>query len=665
MALFPQLGPEYLSEKDRGILSYMESVYAEGITINQSFWGEADTDTRFETGDATLWSDLYGNLPTNNRKTWNFNLIRPIVNMISGYQRRNRKSTIVVPIENADQETADLFSQVLLWNDQQHGVLETISDSFHGAVVTGMNLLQVWLDFRSDPICGDIRVNNCSYNSFLIDPFFRNKDLSDCNYIWKRSFLSKKAVLSLFPNKTDEILNLRGDEVRDGKFQFMPETYDTYGFSNLLMYDEFYYRDFRHQKLLIDTQTNDKFEWPADSKVPLQEFIKLYPQLTVIEQEIPTVNVAIVVQGRVLYHGPNPLGIDDYPFVPVLGYYNPQMAYFPLRLQGVVRGLRDAQYLYNRKLIIQNDILESVPNSGFKFKENALVDPKSIYFTGQGRGIAIKQEADINDVQNIIPPEVPASMTQLTELIGNLLTKISGVNEELLGAAIDDKAGILSMLRQGAGLTTLQILFDNLDYAQKLLGKLRIKIIQSNFTPGKIQRITQKQPTRQFYDRTFGTYDAAVEEGLNTTTQRQMQFAQLIQLRELGVPVPDETLINAVTLQDKTELIQKIQQQQQQQQQIQQQQLQAQLQEQQARTKLAESRAVADEGLGIERISRVKENQALAEERRAESHRDHAAAILDMVKALKEIENIDISQIERLIMLSQNMDKSENIEGNV
>ena len=39
--LFPQLGPQYYDEKDRSILSRMEAVYAEAITINQAYWGEA------------------------------------------------------------------------------------------------------------------------------------------------------------------------------------------------------------------------------------------------------------------------------------------------------------------------------------------------------------------------------------------------------------------------------------------------------------------------------------------------------------------------------------------------------------------------------------------------------------------------------------------------
>ena len=195
--LFPELGPSYYDEQDKAIISRMEAFYAESITINQSFWGEADTDTRFEVGDQTLWNDLYGNLPANRRRQFNFNRIRRVINMISGHQRRNRKSSIVVPVENADQQTADQFTKIFLWLNNQESVLETISEAFHGALVTGMNLLQVWVDYRNDPVSGNIKVDNCSYNSFLIDPFFRKADLSDCNSIWKRTFLTKRECISL------------------------------------------------------------------------------------------------------------------------------------------------------------------------------------------------------------------------------------------------------------------------------------------------------------------------------------------------------------------------------------------------------------------------------------------------------------------------------------
>jgi len=313
--------------------------------------------------------------------------------------------------------------------------------------------------------------------------------------------------------------------------------------------------------------------------------------------------------------------------------------------------LRDAQFLYNRRRAIELDILESQISSGFKYKENALVNPKDIFLSGQGRGLALKEEANMTDVEQIMPPQIPPSMIQLSELLAKEVMEISGVNEELLGSAMDEKAGVLSMLRQGAGLTTLQGLFDQLDYSQKLLGKIILQIVQTNFMPGKIQKIIQAQPSDQFYNKAFGRYDCVVEEGLNTTTQKQMQFAQLLQLREVGVPIPNDILLDACTLQDKQKLIDAIQKSEQQESQSQQMQQQAAVEELKARTKLSNARATADEGLGLERLSRIKENQALAEERKAQAVKDENSALLDMVKSLKEIDTIDLDHIQKLMAL--------------
>lgn len=654
MAVFPRLTPEFLTDADRTIRDRMETFYMESITANQSFWSEADLDTRFEAGDQTVWNDMYGNIPATRRKQFNFNRIRRVVNMISGHQRRTRKSTIVVPVENGDSTTADQFTKVQMWVNQRDNISETISEAFHGALVTGMNLLQVWVDYRNDPISGNIRVDNCSYNSFLIDPFFKKPDLSDCNGLWKRSFLSKHECASLLPEYSDEIMALTVRNTQDGKFQYMPENYD-WGQRSLLTYDEFYYRDYRRQRMLVDTVTGETTEWRSNDEDKLQEFLALYPQVTVITQDIPTVKLAIVVQGKVFYDGQNPLGIDTYPFIPVFGYYNPQLSYFPWRLQGVVRGLRDAQFLYNRRKCIELDLLESQINSGWKYKENALVDPRDVFLSGQGRGLAIKEEASLTDVEQILPPQIPPSMFALSEQLGREIQEISGVNDELLGSASDDKAGILSMLRQGAGLTTLQTLFDQLDRSQKLLGRTILDVIQNNFTPGKVQRIIEEEPTPEFYNKTFGKYDAVIEEGFNTSTQRQMNFAQLLQLRELGIPIPNESLLDAATIQNKTKLIEQIKAAEQAQQQLQMQQQQLAAQEQAASIRLANARATADEGLGVERYSRIAENQTMADERKTES-------LLNLVKALKELEDMDITQIQRLVSLSKELQSASSSE---
>ena len=659
MTLFPQLSDSFYTDQDHNILKLMDYTYSKYIQINQSFWSEADIDCRFKVGDQTLWNDIYGNLPAFRKRQFNFNRIRRIINMITGYQRQHRKSTVVTPIENSDQLTADQFSKIIMWMDQKGHILETISDAFEGAITTGMNLMSVWMDYRNDPVNGDIMVDNVAYNGYLIDPYFKKMDMSDCNSIWTRKYLSRNQVNSLLPGRESEIVNMRGWGNRDGKFQFMPESYN-YGMQDLLIYDEFWYQDTRKQKLLCDIQTGETTEWRGQDE-DLNDFLRLYPQIHLLSQEIPTTKLAIVVQGQVMYHGPNPLGIDRYPFVPVWAYYEPQTPYFPLRVQGVVRGLRDSQYLYNRRRVIELDILESQITSGFKYKENSLVNPKDVFLQGQGRGLALKSTAQMTDVEQIMPPQVPPSMIQLSELLGREISEISGVNEELLGSATDDKSGILGMLRQGAGLTTLQVLFDNLDHAQKMLGDLKIDLVQANWTPGKVQRIVGDEPSPQFYNRAFGKYKAVVEDGLNTSTQRQMQFAQLLNLREVGVPVPAELLVKSSTLQNKQELIDALTQQEQQAAQMQQQQQLTQIEVLKAQIEDLKARAMANEGLGAERASRIQENRALAIERLAEAEKDRNLGALDLAKAARELQGIDLDHIHRALEVVKMIKENEQV----
>jgi len=645
----PETLPTYSHD---AIKKKMNADYTANQSIWQTYWTEASLDTRLEAGDTTLMAELNTTLPNSGRGAWSFNRTRPLCNMVSGHQRRNRKSTIAVPLENADQQTADQFTKIMLNIYKREGIYETISDAFHqGPCITGMNLLQLYLDYTNDPISGDIKVDNCAYNTFMIDPYFRKPDLSDCAFVWRRSYMSHREAAAIMPPEYyDKIMALPGNPTgtgRDGRFQYMPESFGM-TLKNRISYDEYYYRDSRLQKRFIDRKSGEYMEITTQNNIDIERFLNTYPQVMVEEKEIPTVRMAIMIQGEVFYDGPNPLGIDEFPFVPVLGYYNPMMPQYSTRIQGICRSLRDPQLLYNRRVILSADAAESVINSGWIFKIGAVLDMKHLYQTGQGRTIPVKDDCNIaTDIVPIAPPNIPQYFFELQDTFSKEMNMVSGINEELMGSALDDKAGILSALRQGAGLTTLQPIFDRLDYSQALLGNKVIKVIQNNYTPGKIQNLLEgEEPAPLFYNKAFGKYHCMVEDGFNTQSQKQMQFAQLIQLRELGLAIPDSSLIDAATLQNKDKIIQQMQQQQQQQQELQQQQQQAVIQD-------LQSRAVANKGLGLERVSRVQENEALAVERKAEAFKDDQQALLSFAKTLKEMETLDIDHLHKLITLQQ------------
>lgn len=657
MVLFPQIDTMYYNQDDKGVHEMIEYYYASSIQITQSYWSEADIDARFRAGDQTLWNDIYGNVPAFRRRQFNFNRIRRLINMIGGYQRQHRLSTTVVPVENSDQQTADQFTKLMFWAHNQGNIYETISEAFDGAITCGMNLLSVWMDYREDPVNGQPKVDNVSYNEYLIDPFFKKPDLSDCRFVWTRKWLSKTEIKSLLPDQAGEIDSMYARGWRDGKFQFQPEAYN-YAMQDLISYDEFYYLDYRQRKLLVDVENGETLEWRGDD-TELRAFSRQYPQIKEVDQTVPTVKLAILVNGKSLYHGRNPMGIDRYPFVPVMAYYDPHIPYFPWRVQGVVRGLRDAQYIYNRRKVIELDILESQVNSGIKYKEDSLINPKDAFLTGQGRAIGLKKEAQMDDVQVIPPPGIPASMFQMSEIMGREIMEISGVNEELLGSAIDDKAGVLSMLRQGAGLTTLQVLFDQLNSSQKYLGEIIMDLIQANFSPGKVKRIIGEQPTQQFYNRAFQKYGCVVEEGLNTSTQRQLQFAQMLQLKEvLGDLISGKDLFEASTITDKKKLGESIQQREEEAAKMAQEQHQIQMAVLQTDIESKKAKAAADEGLGAERIARIEENRALAIERVAEAQNQRALASYHELKAVQELEDMDLSHVEKLLNMVKIMQES-------
>lgn len=648
-----------LRNVDQSLVQKKNQFYNSALLGNMASWQEQDLNTRFYVGEQTLMYDLYGDLPNFRRKRFNFNVSKTIIDTVDGTQRQGRKSIICTPIENGSQQTADQFTKIFVWLAQREKMLETISDAFQMALIQGMSFLEIYLDWRTDPVNGDLKIEAAPYNSWIVDPMYRKYDLSDCSAIMRRKYMTKADIASILPNSTDIISAVKSASwpSRDGKFQYMPENLNPTS-SDRIAVDEYYYRAYRSQEMLQDEETGECMEWTGDDE-QLAIFQASYPSVSVVKQMIPTVRQGLFVQDICISDGPNPLGIDDYPMIPVIYCYRPELPYLALRITSMMTQLRDTQYLYTRRRIIELDMLESQITTGYIFKPDSMVNPNDVYEqSGQGKGIALKKGAEMTDVQKIPGPTLPPF--EMSQALENLFYKVSGLNEATLGANIDKNvSGILEKVRQKAALVSTEGIFDNLDKSQALLGDRLLRTIQVNWTPGKIKRILNEEPTQEFYTKNFGKYYSVVEDGLNTTTQKQMQFAVLIQLKELGLAIPDDVLLDAVTVPNKDELKKSIQQQAQAKQQMEQQQQQIAMQELQARAELSKARAMADQGLYAERTSRVAENIAAAEERKHKAIAEDHASMLDLVKTLKELETIDLSHLKELVQMSQMIKQAE------
>lgn len=634
--------------------------YTAYYPANAAYWVQASIDKRFKVGDQTLYNLLYGDNNYYQARRFFFNLVRRHISMIVGHQRRNRKSTITVPQFKGD-NLADDYNTVLKWCEDRDGFHEYLSQGFEGACDTGMNLLHLYPDYTMDPISGDLFTDNVSYQNFLIDPYFRKQDLSDCNVIWRRRWVTKAVAKTLLPGREKDIDKMRPSGIKDGRFPLQAELINL-NTTGLMTYDEYHYRTTREATIIIDPKTGESALWEDEddqSEDELRRVLQQQPWLKVKKTQVPTVKLGILLGGQPIYHGANLLGIDSYPFVPCLTYYDPDIQSYQWRCQGLIRNMRDAQYLYNMRKVIEMDILQSQVNSGWIFPVDVVTDTAAFRQSGQGFLIPLKKGHLPNEVQRIEAPGIPQSIMELSRSLAEDITKISGVNEELLGSATDDKAGILSMLRQGAGLTTLQTIFDKLDYTQRLYGKIRLEAIRKNFSKGKVRNIIGKDPDQRFFSSHSLKYSIAVEEGNYTTTQRQMELQQLLHFRELGMPIPDESILNAAFITNKKDIIASMQQQAQQQQQMQQAQADQEAKKQNSEVMLAYAKSKTEMAKEQELVASAHQKMAQVSETLASAEHKNMEADLSLVKLAMELEDVQFNQIRSAFELAQNIKMSE------
>lgn len=633
---------------DTSIRQNMQRNYTDCINILQTQWYQADVDQRFTLGDQDIWGLIFPGVSTYRRKMFNFNITNSIVQAISGQQRQSRKSTICVPIQNGMQKTADQLTKCLYHVHNKSGAYQVYSDAFEqGALVQGIGLISIFLDYTDDPISGDIRFRYVDFKSIIIDPYFRRHDLSDCRFIWTRQFFDRNEAARLYPQFADDILSLSSGCYRDDKFYYMPEVYQIQ-FPNLIAFDEYWYLSERQATYIVDTETNEAQEFKGDEEDLRVIKSQFKDRLKIIKRPRQTVRRSIILNDKVLIDEENPYGLDRYPYVPMLGYFTPDTAYYAYKFRGIVRDMRDAQYLFNRRKVADLDILES-QQQGLIIKQGSLVTPDDSMNTGNGRVLVRKKDTTPEDIQpmQIIPPS--PVMIQMEEMLKDIMYRIAAVDPNAMGLDVDDKAGIITMMRQAASARNLQRLFDQLDEAQRLAGDIVVEMIQKNYTFGKIRSIIGEDPTPEFDNKLFFNYGAKIIQGVLTESQQQLELAQLLNLRDIfgeATPPPVmQRILDCMYIQNKDELKKQIAEFQQQQAQQQQQMAQLQMQQMQVdnETKLAYARS--QDGLAQERVAKIQTDVAIAEDKLKRAHTEDTASLLNVLKALKELEGMDLDQL--------------------
>jgi hypothetical protein len=642
------------------IVRQFDEAYNEAYYAWNPWYPLAARDLRFYQGDQ--WDEKERQkLFNENRNAFVFNRIRSNINLITGYQRKHRLSSVVAPIENSDQATADQLSQLLLYVLNASDGYRTISDCFGGAVKTGWNLATVWMDFRDDPVNGDIKIGREPYSGFITDPYFMRLDWSDCGYVLRRKYLPVENAASLLPGQEKDVYALqRLGWSRDDKFTWLPYQRQP-NTQEYMAFSEMYEQKWKNVPMLVDMETGEFFEWDA-SPERFQMLRQVYPQLEIVKRPKRYIERHILINDEYMKTEVNPYGLDEYPMAPFVGQFDPESEFWELKVQSLVRCQIDPQREANRRRSQMTDIVDSQINSGYIADDDSVINPRSLFQSSQGKVIWRKKDSRPGAIEKIPPAQIPPSMFQLQELFDRDMRDILGVNDASFGEVQSgNESGLMMMIRQGQSIVNLQDVFDNLRFSQKMLCQKIVKLIQT-WSPEKIERIINQKPTEQFYSKEFTKYDITVQEGVLTDTQKQVYFRQLVDLKQITDapsqgPITPEMLVEAAPMQGKTTLLKEIAENREQAAKMAQAQQQAQQALQNAQKQAYEASTIEKLAGAKERFTRSVANMGLEDERASKAIEDRAMATLDRIKAAKELVGIDQEQFLKALQIVQILDE--------
>lgn len=588
-----------------------------------------------------------------------YNKCRRNVKLVTGYERRNRLSSIIQPKENSDQALADIWSDTIIWAQKVSHYHYMQSQAFKAAMIPGISLMNPYLDYTLDLVNGDPKVAIEPYNSFLIDPKFTDQTLKDADYLMRRRYVSRQQAMMLLPERDGDINCLKAG-VGDQQDKFPYLRTDDNSIAELYAYDEFWRRTHKKVKTLIERPTGRTMRWNGSDEA-LGLFLQEYPFIVVAESYIPSVERVIYLQNIVMDVEEDPYGIEDYPFVPILGDYCPYYDDFRYKLQGLIRPMRDPNREFNIMRMTMTDISRSQANSGVIAEEGAVKNPQDLGKTGQGVVILRKKGSSPQAIEKIRPGEIPQSLPALAAEIARDIQEDAGISDELLGMGElgnSQISGTLAKERAYNSLTTLQDVFDGLNFSQELCTKKMMQMIQASFTPEKIMRITEKEVPPNFYDVEIGKFDISIEEGLLTDSQRSMHYVQLMQAKAAGVDIAQKSLRRALPVQDKAQLEEDWAEEA-----AAAQEQNKELDEQKALgLRLGNAKVIKELSLAEQERRRGVADEKLAVWRESEAAKNAASADLDRIKGIKELQSMDLRNAIASLQFLQQIQEQENLE---
>tara|TARA_R100000458_G_scaffold53886_1_gene56524 strand:- start:11221 stop:13344 length:2124 start_codon:yes stop_codon:yes gene_type:complete len=562
----------YVRARDSGHEEYIDTAKKCDAFYRGEQWDEADIAALDDQGRPAL----------------TINTILPTVNTVLGEQSTRRADVQFKPRGSGQQEIADVLTKLYMQIADNNKLEWVEGQVFSDGLIQDRGWFDVRIDF-SDHINGEVRIEQKDPLDILIDPDAKQYDPKTWNEIFESKWMSLDEIEEVYgQDKADKLRMIAevGTTLGADSMEFEDETYgdtkgDYEGATNHYPNNPEEARTLRsirvierqHYKLkkcmfYVDPVTGDKrhvpYNWGERKKKKFADDYGLY----IIEQMVKKVRWTVTADTVVLHDDWSPY--EHFTLVPYFPYFRRGKPF------GMVRNLISPQEQLNKISSQELHIVNTTANSGWIVESGSLtgMNADDLEEHGAETGLVLEFNRGSTPPGKIPPNQIPTGLDRIAQKASANIKQISGISDAMLGTDGAEVSGIAIKQKQTRGALMIQVPLDNLRKTRQYLAERVLELVQTYYTEERIIQVTDEnnpmkpqqpmvvnKPTPEgqiINNLTLGEYDVVVGTAPSRDTFEETQFAEAIELRKVGVPIPNDLIVEYSHLQRKGEIAERI-----------------------------------------------------------------------------------------------------------
>ena len=563
----------YERARDNGHLEYIETAKKCDAFYRGNQWDPADVASLDDEGRPAL----------------TINTILPTVNTVLGEQSTRRADVNFKPKGNGTQDIADVLNQLYLHIADTNKLDWLESQVFSDGLIQDRGYFDVRIDF-TDHIQGEVRISTKDPLDILIDPDAKEYDPKTWNEIFETKWMSLDQIEEQYGQEKADKLRVAaeyGNTMGQDSVEYEETRYgDTYtgveynqgSTANpeenrqvrAIRVIERQYYQLKECTYYVDRVTGDMRTVPGNwGKRKRQKFADDYG-LDILTRQDRKVRWTVTADHCVLHDDWSPY--ECFTIIPYFPYWRRGRPF------GMVRNLISPQEQLNKISSQELHIVNTTANSGWIVETGSLqgMTADDLEEHGAETGLVLEYNRGSSPPAKIPPNQIPTGLDRISQKAAANIKQISGISDAMLGTDSPEVSGVAIQAKQNRGALMIQVPLDNLQKTRQYLAEHILRVVQQYYTEERLIQITDESnpmktqiPLRinemspegyVINDLTIGEYSVVIGTMPTRDNYDEVQFAEAIALRQAGVPIPDDLIVDYSHLAKKGEIAQRIRQ---------------------------------------------------------------------------------------------------------